>query len=239
MLAERKVFLGIGCFFCLFIGERMEIVILEGDLSKFSADAIVNAASTSLEMNGGLAHDIRKHGGKEIEEEALEAAPLELGQAVATSAGKMDAKFVIHAVSMEPKGKSTPESIRSAFKSALELAESLECETVAVPAIGCGIGGASLEEGAAVLLTESKSFVFSSLNTIFFVLHSADALQAFRKKALDLGVALTDWKQYQKQKETEEEQRELEWAKGGEAQEPFKSKAGDAVEKQKEAPSDS
>lgn len=212
---------------------------MEGDLSKFSADAIVNAASTILEMRGGVAAALRKHGGKEIEEEALESAPLELGQAIATSAGKLDAKFVVHAASMEPGKAATAESIRSSFKNSLELADSLECESLAVPAIGCGIGGFNLEEGATLLLREAQSFQSTAIKTVFFVLHAPDAVGVFRKKAQELGIQLTSWENFKKQAEEDARKREIERDQREESQLNASGPAGDLSEEQKEPQSDS
>lgn len=214
----------------------MEIVIIEGDLSKFSADVIVNAASTILEMRGGVAAALRKHGGKEIEEEALESAPLELGQAIATSAGKLDAKFVIHAAAMEPGKGASAESIRSSFKNSLDLAESLECESVAVPAIGCGIGGFNLEQGAEILLREATAFFSSSVKTVFFVLHSSDAQGVFLRKAKELNVSLTDFSAFKKRVAEEARVHELEREKNDESEE---ATAGGFVEAKEEQEPDS
>ncbi len=216
----------------------MEIVVVEGDLAKFSADVIVNAASTILEMRGGVAAALRKHGGKEIEEEALESAPLELGQAIATSAGKLDAKFVIHAAAMEPGKAASVESIRNSFRNSLELAESLECESMAVPAIGCGIGGFNLEQGAEILLREATAFSSSSVKTIFFVLHSPDAQGVFLRKAKELSVSLTDFSAFKKRMEEEARKHELE-REQNESGESVEETAGDFGETKKEPEPDS
>ena len=189
----------------------MEVVVVQGDLSRFSADALVNAASTSLEMNGGVAAALRKHGGKDIEEEALESAPLEKGQAVATSAGKLDAKFVVHAAAIDSTGSATVDSVKTAFRNALELADSLECETLAVPAIGAGAGGFALEQSAELLLKETVSFGASSIKTVFFVLHSPEAFVVFEKKARELNVSLTDWKAFEARINAENKKREEDW----------------------------
>lgn len=180
------------------------------DIAKQSVDAIVNAASTSLEMNGGVAAAIRKAAGKEVEDEALESAPSELGQAIATSAGKLDARFVIHAVSMKPGQQATRESVKAAMHNALELADSLECESIAVPAIGCGIGGFPVEDGAEVLLSELKNFSASSIKTVFFVLHEQSDLNVFVQKARELGLVLTEKSVFESRLKEEQQKREAE-----------------------------
>ena len=159
-------------------------------------------------MGGGVAAALRKAGGKEIEEEAVESAPLELGQAIATTAGKLDAKFVIHAASMKLGQPATEENVRTAFKNALELADSLECQQVAVPAIGTGAGGLSVDVCARLLLEETRSFSGSFLKTVVFVVHAPDAVPVFTQKARELGIELTDFKAFERSLEEANEQRE-------------------------------
>ena len=218
----------------------MDLMVVLGDISQFPVDAIVNAASTSLEMGGGVALAIRKAAGKEVEEEALESAPSELGQAIATSAGKLDARFVIHAASMKPGEKATEENIRISFRNALELADSLECEAIAVPAIGCGIGGFSIQEGARVLLSELKEFHPSFLKGIFFVLTSQESLDVFVQKAKELDLSLTVQKEFEKRLKEEEKKREEErLQREKEKEEKITETTGGLVEEQEKTESDS
>jgi O-acetyl-ADP-ribose deacetylase (regulator of RNase III) len=188
-------------------------------------------------MRGGVAAALRKHGGKEIEEEALESAPLELGQAIATSAGKLDAKFVVHAAAMELGKGANAESIRVSFKNSLELADSLECESMAVPAIGCGIGGFNLEQASEILLREASSFSASCVKTVFFVLHSPDAQGVFLRKAKELGISLTDFSAFKKRAEEEKRKRELEREKEEESEPKTSGTAGDFGEAKEESES--
>lgn len=167
----------------------MQLSIAKGDLSKTAADALVNAADTSLKMGGGVAAALRKQGGKDVEEEALELAPIEVGQVIATTAGKLNAKFVLHvAVIVKPGSPATTETVAKGLRSALELADSLDCQTIALPAIGCGAGGLALPDGANAILSTLKSFAPQNLRHAFVVLHSDDALSAFDSVSSQLGV---------------------------------------------------
>jgi len=151
----------------------MDTEILHGDITKLKADAIVNAADTSLRMGGGVAGAIKRAGGREIEGEAVAKSPIEVGQAVATTAGNLNAKYVIHAAAMDWKThrKATEESIRNSLRNSLAVADELECKTIAIPAIGCGIAGFSLEEGKSIILDEIKKFTPKNLEKAFLVLY--------------------------------------------------------------------
>jgi len=79
----------------------VRIVVLTGDITKQEVDAIVNPANSMLVMGGGVAGAIKRVGGKEIEDESVKHAPVPVGEAVATGAGRLKAKYVIHAPTME------------------------------------------------------------------------------------------------------------------------------------------
>ena len=80
--------------------KNTEIKVVMGDITELRVDAIVNAANNQLLMGGGVAGAIKKKGGKIIEEEALSKGPIEIGQAIATGAGELAAKYIIHAATM-------------------------------------------------------------------------------------------------------------------------------------------
>lgn len=150
--------------------------IIQGDIADQDVDAIVNSAGTSLRMGTGVAGALRRAGGDELYYAALEAGPIDLGMAAVTEGYDLATEYVIHAASMPHygDGKSTQESIENATENALIHAESLDCETVAIPAIGCGLGGVSLTTGAAVILQVLNEFEFDSVQTINFVLYSEE-----------------------------------------------------------------
>ena len=137
----------------------MEIEVVKGDITEMKVEAIVNPANSYLFMGGGVAGVIRRKGGKEIEEEARKFAPLEVGKAVVTSAGKLPCKFVIHAPTMQrPAERINVENVRRAMRGILKCAEENEIKEVAVPGLGTGVGGVSPEEAARVMVEEIKSF---------------------------------------------------------------------------------
>jgi putative nucleotidyltransferase with HDIG domain len=133
----------------------MEIEIVKGNIAEEHVCAIVNAASTQLFMGGGVAGVLKKAGGESIEREALKHAPIGLGECIVTHAGTLHARYIIHAAAMPDYGtrKASQTSIWKATLCAIEKADMLGCESISLPAIGCGIAGFPIEKGAYVILS--------------------------------------------------------------------------------------
>lgn len=157
------------------------ITLQEGDITDQAVDAIVNAANTQLQLGSGVAGAIRSKGGPTIAEECDVHGPVPLGGAAITGAGDLPARHVIHAAGMEPGGSASEESVREAFRASLSLAEQHGLQIVAVPAIGAGVGGLSLQRCAEVLLEEARRDRGAStcLEEIRFVLFGEPAFRLF------------------------------------------------------------
>ncbi|NMB17114.1 MAG: Appr-1-p processing protein [Firmicutes bacterium] len=153
----------------------MECVIKQGDISLEEADALVNAAGTSLVMGSGVAGALRRQGGEEINRDAVAKGPIGLGEAVVTPAYRLKAKYVIHAAAMPHygDGRATSHSIREATLNALLKADELGCKTIAIPALGCGVAGFPLEEGLRLILTVIKDYRPRNLETCRLVLYTS------------------------------------------------------------------
>lgn len=120
----------------------VEIVVKRGDITEEEVDAIVNPANSLMVMGGGVAGAIKRRGGEEIEKEAMKYAPVPIGQAVVTSAGKLRAKYVIHAPTMErPAMRTSLDKVAKAVQAALRAAEERGLESLAFPGMGTGVGG--------------------------------------------------------------------------------------------------
>ncbi len=133
---------------------EIEIEVTTGDLTKQRVDAIVNPANSLMLMGGGAAGAIKRAGGEEIEREARSKAPVPVGSAVATAAGRLPARWVIHAPTMErPAMPTTARKVYLATRAALEWAESLGAESVAIPGMGTGVGGLSPGEAALAMIS--------------------------------------------------------------------------------------
>ena len=136
-----------------------EIEVKKGDITKEPADAVVNPANSLLFMGGGAAGALKRAGGEEIEREARRHAPLEVGRAVATTAGKLPARWVIHAPTMErPAMPTTEEKVYKATLGALRCAEEIGAESVVIPGMGTGVGGLSFEAAADAMFRAIEEF---------------------------------------------------------------------------------
>ncbi len=166
----------------------VKITVTTGDITKQKVDAVVNPANSQLIMGGGVAGAIRMVGGKEIEDEAVEKAPVPVGKAVATGAGRLGAKYVIHAPTMRrPAMRIGSKNVSSAMKGALECARRLRIRSIAFPGMGTGVGGLGIEEAAALMIEEAKSHIDggTSLKEIVFVGFRDELTSAFEKVAAE------------------------------------------------------
>ena len=137
----------------------LTIVVKRGDLTKEPADAICNPANSSLRMGGGVAGAIKRAGGAEIEQEALKHAPVPVGKAVVTEAGKLKARWIVHAPTMErPAMATTSEKVCLATRAALFCAEQAGAKTLALPGMGTGVGRMSFAAAAETMLKALKEF---------------------------------------------------------------------------------
>lgn len=157
------------------------IVLVEGDITEQKVDAIVNAANTDLILGSGVAGAIREKGGPSIAEECAAHGPVPLGGAARTGAGALAARVVIHAAAMEFGGLADESSVRAAVHNSFELAVQEGCRTIALPALGAGGGGFSLQRCAEVSLGEAERQLSAenSLEEIRFVLWGEPALRVF------------------------------------------------------------
>lgn len=157
------------------------ITLVEGDITAQAVDAIVNAANSALVLGSGVAGAIRSRGGPSIQAECDAHGPIEVGDAVATGAGLLPARYVIHAAGMPPGGQASEASVTSATRRSLALADELGCASVALPAIGAGVGGLSLQRCAELMLEVAREHLAggSRIGEIRFVLLGEPAFRVF------------------------------------------------------------
>lgn len=158
------------------------IKIAKGDITDSEADAIVNAANNHLWMGAGVAGAIKRKGGREIEDEAVSKGPIPVGEAVATTAGSLGSKYVIHAAAMGQDLKTDQNKIWMATYNSLLRAEELNLESVDLPALGTGVGGFPLNKAAEIMIKAVKDYLkdSTSLKQVGFVLFDDAAFNAFR-----------------------------------------------------------
>ncbi len=122
-----------------------------GDMTEERVDAMVNAANSRLLHGGGLAGALVRKGGRSIQEESLRLAPVPVGGAVATGAGRLPSRWVIHAVGPRWGEGDEEAKLRSAVRSALDAANRIGARSLAMPAISTGIFGYPKPEGVRVI----------------------------------------------------------------------------------------
>ncbi len=158
----------------------MELEVVEGNIAELDVDAIANAANNHLWMGAGVAGAIKVAGGEEIEREAVAKGPIEIGDAVATGAGRLPAQYVIHGAVMGQDLRTNAELVGRTTRRCLEVADELECRTLALPAFGTGVGGFPLEECATIMVAESRAHEPASLERVVFAVYGDEAEAAFR-----------------------------------------------------------
>ncbi|SEO96942.1 O-acetyl-ADP-ribose deacetylase (regulator of RNase III), contains Macro domain [Halogranum amylolyticum] len=163
----------------------MEFTVVQGDIAAQEADVLVNAAGTSLRMGSGVAGALRRRGGEELNEAAMAEGPVDLGGVAVTDAFGLDADYVVHAAAMphHGDGKATETSIREATRNSLAAADELDCASLVVPALGCGVAGFPLEEGARIICEEIDAFDPTSLTDVRFVAYSDEEFETVRRVA--------------------------------------------------------
>ncbi|MFB9532832.1 O-acetyl-ADP-ribose deacetylase [Nonomuraea roseola] len=165
----------------------MRITMALGDITEQDVDAVVNAANSSLMGGGGVDGAIHRRGGPAVLDEcrALRASRygrgLPTGQAVATTAGNLPARWVIHTVGpVHSRDEDRSALLASCYRESLKVADSLGAATVAFPAISAGIYGWPMDDAARVAVTTVRA-ASTSVEEVRFVLFSADALAAFER----------------------------------------------------------
>jgi O-acetyl-ADP-ribose deacetylase (regulator of RNase III) len=160
------------------------LALVQGDITKIQADAIVNAANSDLAGGGGVDGAIHRTGGPTIMAECRKIGGCSTGSAVATTAGNLPAKYVFHAVGPIYDGR--PEDARllaSAYRTCLQLAEQHHIASIAFPALSTGIYGYPLDEAAPIALRTIIDHINqpTSLKQVTMVLFGDRAYRAFEQ----------------------------------------------------------
>lgn len=193
MNAHQKAPAASDSFLSLPVGAKTELRLIVGDITKYTADAIVNAAHSELLTGGGVCGAIHRVGGPAIAGEChrirAERGPVAPGQAVATTGGQLPAKYVIHAVGPIWQGGEhhEAETLASCYRESLRIADELGLRSIAFPAISTGSFGYPLDQAANVAIATliaklpmAKNIVIASM-----VLFDQETFDVFRKAAVE------------------------------------------------------
>jgi len=174
------------------VGDPYEIRLERGNITRSPAEAVVNAANSELLPGSGVCGAIHSAGGPAIAEECRRIrsgrGPLLPGEAVATTAGDLSAKYVIHTVGPVWRGGSSGEAevLSSCYRKSMHVADELKLRSIAFPAISTGIFGYPVEQAAWVaiptLIENLKSA--KSIVLVFLVLFDKPTLDTFANAAL-------------------------------------------------------
>jgi O-acetyl-ADP-ribose deacetylase (regulator of RNase III) len=160
---------------------RIELVL--GDITEQDVDAIVNAANSSLLGGGGVDGAIHRAAGPDLVEECRLLGGCDTGDAKATAGYRLKARHVIHTVGPVWRGGADGESdlLASCYRRSLEVADELECRTVAFPAISTGVYAYPIDAAAEVAISAVRAHEPQSVSLIRFCLFSDEALNAFEE----------------------------------------------------------
>lgn len=143
--------------------------VVQGDITAETTEAIVNAANEHLQHGGGVAGAIRRQGGEAIQQESnawvQQHGPVRTGNAAITSAGRLPAKYVIHAVGPVWSSGNDEQKLANAVRNALSLAESYHLKSISIPGISSGIFGGPKDICTRVILQTAVEYLQQNLTT--------------------------------------------------------------------------
>jgi O-acetyl-ADP-ribose deacetylase (regulator of RNase III) len=167
-----------------------KINVVQGDITDFQGDAIVNAANNRLVLGAGVAGAIARKGGATIQDECNEHGPIRVGEAAITGAGELPANYVIHAAAMgdEPASK---RSIEGSTGHSLRLADESRIATIAFPILASGVAGFPLEEATRIMLGTIRAYLAgteSGIEQITLYGYSPGDAEAIRRVVAESGL---------------------------------------------------
>ena len=169
------------------LGSGKTLELVQGDITREPTDACVNAANSELLPGGGVCGAIHRAGGPVIAEECrklrAERGRVSTGHAVATSGGRLPARYVVHAVGPVWSGGTSgePEALASAYRESIRVADELGLQSIAFPAISTGIFGYPLSEATEVAVRTVREVLprMKNINTVRFVVFDDAALETY------------------------------------------------------------
>jgi O-acetyl-ADP-ribose deacetylase len=161
-----------------------DVFVWQGDITAAGTEAVVNAANNQGWLGSGVAGAIRRAAGDQVEDEAVAQAPWPVGDAVRTGPGRLGdrgVKAILHAAAMAPGRPASAAAVGSATAAALRLAAAEGLASVALPALGTGVGGVALEDAAAAMGEAVRRHAEepTPVTTVVFALYDREAVERF------------------------------------------------------------
>jgi O-acetyl-ADP-ribose deacetylase len=161
-----------------------DVFVWQGDITAAGTEAVVNAANNQGWLGSGVAGAIRRAAGDQVEDEAVAQAPWPVGEAVRTGPGRLGdrgVRAILHAAAMAPGRPASAAAVGSATAAALRLAAAEGLASVALPALGTGVGGVALEDAAAAMGAAVRDHADgpTPVTTIVFALYDQEAVERF------------------------------------------------------------
>lgn len=169
---------------------RSSLELTEGDITRQSTDAIVNAANSGLRGGGGVDGAIHRAGGPAIMEECRKISGCPTGQACITTGGRLPALYVIHTVGPVYRGgdRGEPELLASAYRSSLQVAEGNGLKSISFPSLSTGVYGYPMAEAARIALKTTADYLKgeTSIEQVVFVLYGSGAFSNYEDALREL-----------------------------------------------------
>ena len=172
----------------LHIGDRV-IRLMTGDITSLDIEAFVHDARPDLVLGAGFGSAIAVRGGPKVQEELKQLGPVDVGEAVVSSAGKMKARYIVHAVAPHFQEEDEEQKLLEATRSALKRADERGIARLAFPALGAGFYGMPAERSARVMLRAVRTHLSgpTTLRQVVFCLLDSRQLHAFEAVLDDVG----------------------------------------------------
>ncbi len=163
---------------------KTKLRVVQGDITHFKVDAIVNAANSSLLGGGGIDGAIHRAAGPLLLEECKTLGGCSTGHAKLTRGYELKAQYVIHAVGPVWRGgaKGEPQLLASCYESSLKIALDLGVKSIAFPAISCGIYGYPLSQAVTIAVKETANFLelHNQIEEVYFVCFNESIYEAYQ-----------------------------------------------------------